>query len=358
MKDIIYLPTKKDLENPEVLKELILAHRFLAELKGLAHSIPNDKILLSSLRLKEAKDSSAIENIITTQDSLYKHQIQAFEKHTANKEVHNYSKALDHGWKKVKREQGLSLSAILEIQQIIDSHRPGFRKVPGTVIKDMAVNKIIYTPPSPEKIPALMNQLEQFINKIDRRENLQQFTIDPLIKMAVIHHQFESIHPFYDGNGRTGRILNILYLVVSGLLESPVLYLSRYIHKTRADYYRLLQKVRDQSAWREWIIYMLKGVSSISQETTSLIKKIDSLFKEYKNTIRSHHKFYSHDLINNIFCYPYTRSKFLAEDMKVSRATASRYLDELAENNILQKNKLGKDNYYVNTKLFNLLKDD
>ena len=348
MQTFIKSPTKKELEDPRILKALILAHRYLAELKGIVRTIPNDKILLSNLKLKEAKTSSAIENIITTQDSLYKYQIQPSNKNPADKEIDSYAHALSYGYKRIQSQKGVSLNTILKIQEFIESNRPGFRKVPGTVIKNISTNKVIYTPPSPEKVPKLMSQLERFINFN---------SMDPLIKMAVIHHQFESIHPFYDGNGRTGRILNILYLILHGLLESPILYLSKYIHNTRPEYYKRLQEVRDKETWTTWIVYMLKGVSVISQETIDLIKKIDKLFKQYKNIIRSKHKFYSHDLINSVFAYPYTKVKILEEDMGLSKATASRYLDALAEDGILEKHKLGKESYYINTKLFDLLKD-
>lgn len=347
MKHLLSIPTKKSLENPRITKELISAHRHLAELKGIVRSLPNEKILLSNLTLQEAKDSSAIENIITTQDSLYKYQIQPDSKNTNNKEVYNYSKALDTGWKQVRLNNGISCNTIIKIQKIIEPTRSGFRKIPGTIIKNIATNKTIYTPPSSEKIPNLMHQLEEFINTN---------SIDPLIKTAIIHHHFESIHPFYDGNGRTGRIINILYLLLNNLLDSPVLYLSRYILRNRSDYYKLLQEVREKRAWTDWIVYMLQAVSVISQETKKLIKDIDKLFKEYKNIIRTNHKFYSHDLINNIFSNPYTKVKFLEKEMKVSRATATRYLDILAESNILKKNKIGRESYYINKKLFDLLK--
>ena len=343
--------SKKTLEfNPQITKLLIPAHRYLAELKGLVRTLPNDKILFFIIRLKEAKSSSAIEGILTTQDSLYKHQIQPSDKNPANKEVYSYIKAISYGYKKVKSDKGISLNTILGIQKLIEPKRPGFRKVPGTVIKNMATNKIIYTPPSPEKVPQLMSQLEHFINS-----NSKSNSMDPLIKMSLIHHQFESIHPFYDGNGRTGRVLNILFLVLAGLLESPILYLSQYIHKYRSDYYKHLQQARDQESWLAWIAYMLKGISVTSKDTLSLIYKIDKLFKKYKNCIRSKHKFYSHELINNIFSHPYTKVSFLEKDMKVSKASAARYLDALAKDGILEKHSLGKENYYINRKLFDLL---
>ena len=345
---LVDLPAQELLANPHIQRELVSAHRHLAELKGIVRTIPNEKILLLNLTLQEAKSSSAIENIITTQDSMYKHKIQSDLTNIANKEIYRYSSALEVCCKKVKNENGISRNTILKIQKFIEPKRTGFRKVPGTVLKNEGTRETIYTPPSSDKIPELMNQLEDFMNAN---------SMDPLVKMAIIHHWFESIHPFYDGNGRTGRIINILYLVVQGLLENPILYLSRYILQNRSDYYRLLQQVREQEVWEDWILYMLKGVSTISQDTIQLIKQIDELFKKYKNTIRRNYKFYSHDLINNIFMYPYTKVKLLAKDMKISRATATRYLETLVEGRILKKVRLGRENYYINTKLFDLLKD-
>ena len=344
-----HLPEPAELkQNAQITEALILAHRHLGELKGLVRIIPNEKILLTNLTLQEAKDSSAIENIITTQDSLYEHQIQPNVHNTSNKEVYRYSKALEVGVKKIKLDNGISCNTILQIQRMIEPDRPGFRKVVGTVLKDTRTKKVIYTPPSPEKIPKLMHRLEIFMH-----DN----SIDPIVKMAIVHHCFESIHPFYDGNGRTGRIINILYLVLNQLIDSPVLYLSRYILKSRSSYYKLLQKVREENDWTSWILYMLKAVSVISQETSQLITTIDQLFKEYKNTIRKNHKFYSHDLINNIFAFPYTKVKFLQRDLKLSRSTATRYLDALSKDKILTKHKIGKESYYVNERLFDILKD-
>lgn len=193
-----------------------------------------------------------------------------------------------------------------------------------------------------------MGQLEQMLHD-------DSTALDPLIKMAVIHHQFETIHPFYDGNGRTGRIINILYLVKEGLLDSPVLYLSRYINHTKQDYYRLLQQVRDTGEWQEWVMYMLRGVSVTAQHTISLIEQIRTLLQVQKHHIREHHRFYSQDLINNIFRHPYTKVQFLEHDLKVSRATATRYLDALAADGVLEKHKLGRENYYLNKALVDLL---
>jgi Fic family protein len=178
---------------------------------------------------------------------------------------------------------------------------------------------------------------------------------DPLVKMAVIHHQFESIHPFYDGNGRTGRIINILYLVKEGMLNLPILYLSRYINQNKSNYYRLLQKVRTENAWEEWVLYMLEGVEQTSLQTIKVIDGIKHLMQSHKKKIRGSTKFYSQDLINNLFKHPYTKIDFIMADLDVSRLTATKYLDELDQIGVVRKVKLGRDNYYINTDLYNLL---
>ena len=345
--DSLELPNKNQLENLQILKELPKAHRYLAELKGISKILPNKNILLNNLTLQEAQDSSSIENIITTQDSLYQYQIKPDLK-GSNKEVYNYFKALTKGYKKIQSQNGISINTILDIQAIVKPDRPGFRKLLGTVLMNDKTGRIIYKPPSPEKIPHLMDQLEKYIN-----EN----STDPLIKMAIIHHCFETIHPFYDGNGRVGRILNILYLILNNLLEYPLLYLSRYILRYKSDYYRLLQQVREEKYWVDWIFYMLKAISTISQETINLINKIDTLFREYKQEIRKNYKFYSHDLINTIFSHPYSSVDLLVREMNISPATGNRYLEFLAKDGLLEKNKLGKKSYYINRRLFNLLKD-
>ncbi|WP_340696596.1 Fic family protein [Flavobacterium ginsengisoli] len=235
----IVLPLKRDVENRTILKKVAKAHQALAELKGAANAIPNESILINTLSLQEAKDSSAIENIVTTHDELYQSDIYTRDfKSLATKEVYSYSKALQHGFTKV-RENGLLINSyILEIQAELEENKAGYRKVPGTSLKNQN-GEVIYTPPQhPEEIILLMNNLERFINDDDISD------LDSLVKMAIIHHQFESIHPFYDGNGRTGRIINILYLVKQGLLKIPILYLSRYINEkkqTIIDYSKMLE---------------------------------------------------------------------------------------------------------------------
>ena len=341
-------------DTPTILKALIPAHRQLAELKGVVKSIPNENILLSTLTLQEAKDSSEIENIITTQDALYKHTLQTDLSNLATKEVANYSAGLRVGYKAVKETGLLTLNTLLEIQATLENNQAGFRKVTGTVLKNEQTGDVVYTPPEPQNIPVLMDNLEQLINQ-DSYQDQQNPDIDPLVQMAIIHHQFESIHPFYDGNGRTGRIINILYLIKVGLLDSPVLYLSRYINQSKAEYYRLLQETRDSQNWENWIIYILKGVEQTAAHTIRLIEAIKQLLQKQKHEIRDNFKFYSQDLINNIFHHPYTKVYFLERDMKVSRATATRYLDALAKHGILEKHKLGRENYYLNKELVDLL---
>lgn len=285
---------------------------------------------------------------MTTQDSLFRRHADLGVRGGADKEVHGYARALRLGADRMKDAGGISWNVIKDIQRGIDPGRPGFRTSPGTELVNEQTGQVVYRPPSPAKIPGLMEDLERYINDDSTPE-------DPLVKMAVIHHWFETIHPFYDGNGRTGRIVNILYLVMRGLLDAPVLYLSRHINRNRGDYYRLLQAVRDEGRWEDWVLYMLEGVSETSKETTVLVGRIDGLLKEQKNAIRGRHRFYSHDLINNLFEFPYTKAKILQEALGVSRATAARHLDALAKDGIVERRGSGRGRYFVNTRLCGLL---
>lgn len=339
-------PTRFD--TPVILKQLVAAHRALAEFKGVAASMPNQNILLSTLGLQEAKDSSEIENIVTTHDELFREVLKDSTTSPATKEVARYNHALRVGFDAVKKSQLLTNNHILDIQAELEKNRAGFRKVPGTVLKSNT-GQAVYTPPSPEAVPRLMSDLERFIND----EAL--FNTDPLIKMALIHHQFESIHPFYDGNGRAGRIINVLYLVKQGLLDSPVLYLSRAIVRTKADYYQHLQNVRDHDQWEAWVSYMLAVVEATAVDGIATTQAIKAALMDYKHRIRANYKFYSQDLINNLFSYPYTKIEFLQHDLKISRLTASRYLDALAQGGLLLKVKAGRTNYYINEPLYRIL---
>jgi Fic family protein len=336
-------------ETAQIFKRLNIASRALAELKGVAASIPNQSILINTLTLQEARDSSAIENIVTTQDDLYREENAADATGSAVKEVLRYRQALRTGFGQVQSSGLLTLNTILEIQEELECNRAGFRKLPGTALRDGG-GQLVYEPPQdPGEVLRLMGELEHFIH------DDPGFPADPLVKMALIHHQFESIHPFYDGNGRTGRIINVLYLVKEQLLDIPVLYLSRHIVRTKSDYYRLLQAVRDEDAWEEWVAYMLDAVASTAVETIDTIRAIKDLLQATKQRIRDGYKFYSQDLINNLFNHPYTRVEFAQRELRVSRLTATRYLDKLTEDGVLEKLRVGRNNYYVNRPLFNLL---
>jgi len=345
------LPLKIDLETKKVLKALPSAHAALAELKGIASTIPNQSILINTLGLQEAKDSSAIENIITTHDDLYKSELNlhAFKSLEA-KEVQNYISALKTGYELITNAGLLTNNTILQIQEVLEDNKAGFRKLPGTALKNAATGETIYTPPQDyDEIMRLMANLERYINDSGMQD------CDPLIKMAIIHFQFESIHPFYDGNGRTGRIINILYLILEKLQSLPILCLSNYIIRNKSDYYRFLQKVRDEDLWEDWILFMIKGVEETAKETIELIIKIKSLMLDYKHRLRDNYKFYSQNLLNNLFKHPYTKIDFVVNDLGVSRLTAANYLNKLADDKMLRKEKLGTGNYYINEALFELL---
>jgi len=352
------MPTLHSLESlkadrfdtPKILKRLASSSRKLAELKGIAASIPNQGILINTLGLQEAKDSSAIENIVTTHDELFKDDVlpEAFA-NPAAKEVLRYRQALRLGFERVRQTGLITANHIIEIQAELERNNAGFRKLPGTALRNTG-GETVYTPPQdPAEIVSLMTDLERFINDADG------FKADPLIKMALIHHQFESIHPFYDGNGRTGRILNVLYLVKEGLLDVPVLYLSSHIVRTKADYYRLLQTVRDNDSWEEWVLYMLEAVEQTAGQTIATIHAIKAALFDYKHRIRAGFKFYSQDLINNLFTHPYTKIEFVQNDLKVSRLTATKYMDALADGGFVRKHKVGRSNYYINLVLNDIL---
>jgi len=345
------LPPEFELETKVILKQLAVSHRYLAELKGIAQTIPNRSILISTLALQEAKDSSAIENIITTHDELYKSDLFAdqFESPAA-KEVRRYAKALVQGFNLIKNDKLLTVNRIIEIQKVLEDNDAGVRKIPGTVLKNTKTGETIYTPPDDLRviIEALSN-LEKYINDDKFHE------VDPLIKMAVIHYQFETIHPFFDGNGRTGRIMNVLYLVANDLLEMPVLYLSRFIIEYKADYYRLINEVRTKNNWEEWVLFILFAVQITAIDSIKLILKIKILMSEYKTKIRSElPKIYSQELLNLLFRHPYTKIEYVMNDLKVTRITATKYLNQLTDNGLLTKHKLGRNIYFVNDALFDL----
>lgn len=349
------LPPPVDLETVPVLKALAKANRALAELKGRAATIPNQGILIDTLALQEAKASSEIENIVTTQDELFQAdlQLEGPDSPTA-KEVALYRDALKFGYEQLIKSDGLITNrTLIAMFRLLKGRDDGFRVTPGTTLKNDATGEVVYVPlQDAREILAAMNALELFINE-NERSNL-----DPLIKMALVHHQFESIHPFPDGNGRIGRILNVLYLTRVGLLEIPILYLSRHITSTKADYYRLLQAVRIQNDWQAWVLYMLEAVAQTAETTLALVEGIRSQMANVKKRLRSElPNLYSQDLLNNLFRHPYTRIEFVVKDLDVSRQTAAKYLDLLAEKGFVAKHRSGRSNYYVNQELVRLFLD-
>lgn len=345
------LANMAELETRQVLKKTAEAHRYLAELKGVAASIPNEAILINTLSLQEAKDSSAIENIVTTHDELYKANLfTEAVSNPASKEVQDYAFALKQAFHTVRQQKIIRLHDILTVQANLEKNNAGLRRLPGTELKNARTGEVVYTPPQhADDIARLMDNLVQFINDDALCD------ADPLVKMALIHHQFESIHPFYDGNGRTGRIINILYLVAKDLLNLPVLYLSGFIIRSKADYYQRLQQVRDNGAWEPWLLYMLDGIIDTAQATILLITEIKELMLGYKHRMRSElPKIYRQELLNNLFNHPYTKIEFVMEDLGISRITATKYLDQLVEHGFLHKEKIGRGNYYINQPLCSL----
>lgn len=337
-------------ETPAILKSLVGATRELAELKGVVASIPNQQVLISTLGIQEAKDSSEIESIVTTHDELFREASHLDAKgNAAAKEVLRYRQALGVGFELVRQRRLLTCNDIIRIQGELEQNDAGFRRVPGTTLKDER-GRVVYTPPQDaNEIVRLMGDLEGYVN--DEANHV----LDPLIRMALIHHQFESIHPFHDGNGRTGRIINVLYLVKEGRLDIPVLYLSRYIVRSKSEYYRLLQAVRDADAWEEWVVYMLRAVEETARAGVRTVKAIHDAMFEVKHLVRKNHRFYSQDLINHLFSHPYTKVQFIQQELRVSRLTASKYLDALTADGILDKMKVGRSNFYINIRLYEIL---
>jgi Fic family protein len=346
------LPASIELETPAVLRQLARSHRHLAELKGAAATIPNEAILIDTLALQEAKDSSAIENIITTEDELFRtDSAPGGYGSVAAKEVHRYGAALKVGFKRVRSQGFLRLDDVLAVQSTLEQNRAGLRKLPGTVLKNADTGAVVYE--RPQDAMRIEQLMDNFITWLNRSEPGDP---DPLLQMAVLHCQFESIHPFYDGNGRTGRILNLLHLVMHGLLDLPVLYLSRHIVRNKADYYRGLQSVREHGDWEAWVLYILRAVEETAKETLSQVIGIRRLMHETKQHLRSElPKLYSQELLNNLFRHPYTKVEFIEYDLSVSRPTAMKYLDTLHNAGFVKKTKLGRTNFYINEPLFTLL---
>lgn len=344
-------PEKKLVETVPVLRQLVKSSVALAELKGIANTLPNPQILLNAVILKEARSSSEIENVITTQDKLYEAlSAKAAQTDAATKEVLRYREAMLKGFSILQKKGFLNTNAIVEIQKTLEHNNAGIRKLPGTALKSAATGKVIYTPPDNHStIMQLLKNFEDYLN--DAGE------IPPLIALAVQHYQFESIHPFYDGNGRTGRIINILYLVLHGLLETPLLYLSNYIIENKTDYYRLLQEVRTKRNWEAWILYMLTGVEQTAAKTIGQIKDINQLFSKTQEKIKKGlQKTYNKELLEILFEHPYCKTEYITSRLGISRITATKYLKELESFGILKSKKIWKETLYINSELYNLLK--
>ena len=338
------------IETRAVLRKEALARQALAELKGFAPAIPNQEILINFISLHEAKESSAIENIITTQDDLYKNlTIQPVNMDNSAKEVINYKEALYTGYGTMKKKQLISISDILKIQEIIVENNAGIRRLPGTSLVNDATGEIIYTPPQDyDEINMLLDNFCQFLNNDE----------NSLWKMAVLHYQFETIHPFYDGNGRTGRIINILYLLLKNYLDTPLLYLSSYIIKNKQLYYSLFQEVREKDIWENWILYILDSIEETSKSALEKIKSIKNLLESTMEGVKAKcPKIYSRELVEIIFEYPYSKIEFLVNRLNINRKTASKYFNILEEQNFLSHVQVGKEKVFINDNLMMLLGD-
>jgi len=345
------LPPAKDIETRSILRKAAACARAVGELKGIGYTIPNQAILIDSLILQEAQASTEIENIVTTTDKVYQaFSVDSKQIDPAAKEVLRYREALWHGYNRLKKRPVLNTNLFIECVQILKKNNSGVRKTSGTKVANQRTAEIIYTPPEGESIIRdMLGSLEKYIHSDDG--------VDPLVKLAVIHYQFEAIHPFSDGNGRTGRIINLLFLTLHGLLEYPVLYLSKYIIENKNDYYRLLRGVTSDQSWESWIEYILNGIEETAVFTKNKILAIKTLMDETTEQAREElpTTTYSKELIEVIFERPYTKAQHLVDKGIVQRQAASRYLKALESIGILKSQKVGKEVLYLNTKLYNLL---
>lgn len=344
-------PLREKVETLEVLRQLSNSTKALGELKGIAKTMPNQAMLVNAVVLQEAKDSSEIENIITTQDELYKALTTKGKQQSRVKEVINYRKAIFLGHDLIKEQGILRLSDIESIQKTIIENNAGIRTMAGTVLKNDKTGKTVYTPPQEknEILDLLGNFLDHF--------NSESSNLSPLINLAILHYQFESIHPFYDGNGRTGRILNILYLIINDFLDLPILYLSSYINENKSEYYKLLNTVNSTDNWEEYIIYILKAIEITSNRTIEKITLINNLLlKTIKQAQEEEPKIYRKELIELLFEQPYSKIEYVVEKLKVERKAASRYLKRFEQIGIISSEKVGRELIYLNTRLIDILK--
>jgi Fic family protein len=346
-------PEGIELETPLILKKLTHAARNLGELNGLCETLPDPTLLINTIILQESKNSSAIENIVTTQDELYKATLEDnSEQNHATKEVLSYRDALYVGLDRMQAKGGLILTnTMVEIVQTIKQNQSGIRATPGTALKNAINGEIVYTPPVGETIiREKLAALENFINENDLS------AVDPIIKLALIHYQFEAIHPFIDGNGRAGRIINTLYLVQQGLLSQPVLYISSYIMQYKTEYYQLLRAVTESRNWTDWIMYVLTAIAETSKITTVKIRKILLLKETLENAVREAlGSSFNYELLQEMFALPYLKIDTLEKKKIAHRQTASSWLNKLSNAEILRPQKIGRTTYFINYQLMQIL---
>ena len=353
--DLPDLPPTDFIESPEILRHLAKAARHLGELNGLCASLPDPRLLINTIVLQESKNSSAIENIVTTQDELYKAASEDGAASHAAKEVLSYREALYVGLEKMQAQKNLLLTnTMVEVVQTIKQNKSGIRTTPGTALKNAINGEVIYTPPCCEDVlREKLAALEQFIN------DPEMSSLHPLVKMAIIHYQFEAIHPFADGNGRAGRIVNALYLVQQEILIQPVLYLSSYIVKYKTDYYQLLRGVTEKNNWHDWIMYILTALIETAQLTTKKIRSMLLLKEEFEKKMKVVlGASFSYDLLQLMFALPYLKIELLEKKEIAHRQTASTWLKKLADSDIVRPQKMGRTTYYVNWRLMELLGED
>ena len=346
------LPPKVNLESPTIFKATIRANKLLAELKGFCQTLPNPGLLFNTIVLQESKESSAIENIVTTQDELYKATLMGeMVKNHASKEVLQYREAMYWGLNQLEQKPIITTNLLVGIMQKLRWSNENIRKNAGTKLSNPSTGNIVYTPPEGEDtIREKLKSLEIFINDDTVSD------IDPLIKMALIHYQFEAIHPFSDGNGRTGRILNILYLIQKELMSLPILYLSKYIIENKSDYYRLLREVTEKDNWTEWVLYVVNGIAETAEHTLIKIKAILALKSNFENVLKAEFgSSYNRELVDLLFSYPYIKIAVLEKKGIAKRQTASVYLKKIEKLKFLSTYKLGRDIYYINDKLIKIL---
>lgn len=346
-----FLPPKVNLEDATILKKVNTANIALSKLEGSSLAIPNRNLLIEPLSVREAVASSGIENINTTVAEIF--QAELFPDKTqskAQKETLHYKDALRVGFSLIQKQGFLHTNSFLEIQKILEPNKEGIRKLPGTKIINSSTGEIIYTPPEGEdNIRRLLENYEQYFNNFSD-------DVDPIIKLAILHYQFEAIHPFYDGNGRTGRILMVLHLILAKRLELPILFISGYINQHRSDYYRLLNAVTKDGGWKEWIMFILNAVETQAAETAETVTQIKKMHKLHKETIKDKlSKIYTAELVDYLFANPFYSQQRLSQTLNKERKTAAKYLNLLLKENLIKAFKFKREKVYYCPELLKLL---